>query len=114
MYYEFDRKDQVSSTGSSGEFSLSSAMPFVGFGASAFADNGIFADLYYEVAFSGSDSFEQNVGDGQRATFDVDWDRDEFSLTVGYTMTENFREMKKKRNFQLAPAIPAMGRELGG
>jgi hypothetical protein len=88
--------------GPSSKISFSDMMPFVGLGATAFADNGIYLDLYYQMAFSGSDndtieklqpsgnSFFDSTSQLVRTDISRDWDRDEFSLTLGYALTENF------------------------
>lgn len=81
---------------------LEDTLPFLGIGATLFFGDFYF-DLYGQSSFSGSDSsvllgntIEPDGGGSFnyvpfRRPIDSDWDRTEYSLTVGYAVTRQFK-----------------------
>ncbi len=77
------------------EFSFHDTMPFVGGGGTLFYGR-FYVDLYAQKAFDGEDEDTlDQIGRGGEAQFtsnDVrrDWDREEYSISFGYAVTDNF------------------------
>lgn len=104
MFYEFEQ-DPVFSFDSSGagdpqpgfalgNRTLSDVMPFVGGGLTLFV-NRFFLDVYAQGAFSGEDDDVQQNADIVNQTLtevrgNTDWDRQEYSASFGYSVTDNF------------------------
>jgi hypothetical protein len=68
-------------------------MPFVGGGATAFLDR-FFVDVYAQAAYDGEDTDTlQNAqifsNDFQNRKIDREWDRQEYSISGGYAVTDN-------------------------
>jgi hypothetical protein len=80
MYYKLDVEDT---------FAVDDTMPFVGGGATAFIDR-FYVDLYAQGAFSGNDDLQQIQGTTLSRAVTIDWDRAEYSASVGYSVTDNF------------------------
>jgi hypothetical protein len=106
MYYETTQDPVFSVLGSGGEvfgrpsseFNVSDIMPFIGGGATLFV-NRFFVDAYVQRAFSGDDqsTFDTllfdapDVGDiVTRQQLEDEWERDEYSISAGYAVTDNF------------------------
>ena len=94
MSYEFEKKPVVFLPGTSSSFKvssykLSSPMPFVNGGVTAFL-NSFFIDVYLQKAFSGSDraTYTQEFsGDlPYEQQIDSKFDRSEYSLSLGYAI----------------------------
>ncbi len=101
MDYKFEQKpisitdEETGDTVKDHGFKLVDALFFVGGGATLFADR-FFVDLYVQKAFSGSDRATNRYDDpalGERVnipTFDgivdVDFDREEYSVSIGYAV----------------------------
>lgn len=107
MYYEFEQQAAFSFTvpdpvnnptgvntrGASSKVSFSDVMPFVGGGATVFLDR-FFVDAYAQAAFNGKDTdtlqqaeFFTNVFENREIT--REWDRQEYSFSAGYAITDN-------------------------
>jgi hypothetical protein len=89
MDYEFEQKASTTPGGAIDQgFKLVSSMPFLGVGSTLFV-NQFFFDLYVQKAFSGSDSATNRL-DTEKKSFDFivdsDHERDEFSLSTGYSL----------------------------
>jgi hypothetical protein len=80
MYYKLDVEDT---------FAVDDTMPFVGGGATAFIDR-FYVDLYAQGAFSGNDDLQQIQGTTLSRAVTIDWDRAEYSASVGYSVTDNW------------------------
>lgn len=110
MYYEFQQDPLFSIRPGPGgpgvpgvftpssERSFSDLMPFVGGGATFFVDK-FFLDVYAQKAFSGNDqstfqglSFISDTAadTGFEQQQDADWDREEYAVSAGYSVTDNF------------------------
>ncbi len=94
MDYEYDQKAVTHNDGgSSSGYTLGSALPFVGGGVTAFQDK-FFLDIYLQKAFSGSDEATENLinidsqgtSSENSDSINADFDRDEYSFSVGYAL----------------------------
>ena len=76
------------------EYSVSDLMPLVGGGATVFTGR-FYLDVYAQKAFAGSDDAAQGFispaagGFTVLEQFDSDWDREEYSVSFGYRITDN-------------------------
>lgn len=107
MHYEFEQQASfrftvpdpennpagVQAFGPSSKISFSDVMPFVGGGVTAFL-NRFFVDVYAQAAFDGEDTdtlqraeFFSNVFENRK--INRKWDRQEYSFSAGYAVTDN-------------------------
>ncbi|MFZ0258290.1 MAG: hypothetical protein WAN46_22260 [Gammaproteobacteria bacterium] len=109
MYYEFEQEAQfkfivpdpennptgVVAFGPSSKVSFSDVMPFVGGGATLFIER-FFIDAYAQAAFDGEDQDTlQRVpsifnNDFENRQISRKWDRQEYSFSAGYALTDSF------------------------
>ena len=102
MDYEFEQKSAVDATDpeitvTDHGFKIVSAMPFIGAGATLFVDR-FFLDFYVQKALSGSDRASNPLdieGDdlsdfALNMVVDSEFERDEFSVSVGYALGRNW------------------------
>jgi hypothetical protein len=105
MYYQFEQDDQFDVVVFDGrqlsagltDITYSDVMPFIGGGATVFLDR-FYVDGYVQKAFSGNDVDIQDmktfatgpndiIGELRRTSTERDWDREEYSLSLGYSIT---------------------------
>jgi hypothetical protein len=105
MYYEFEQDPTFSlgrfpngnarRFGPISERSINDIMPFVG-GGTTLLVNRFYLDLYVQKAFSGDDQYTQAFLNPNNPLLafeqqvDNDWDREEYSLSLGYALTDSF------------------------
>jgi hypothetical protein len=94
MDYEFQKEEvgfegEGSPFGSVDGYKLSSSMPFVSGGLTTFL-NSFFIDLYLQSAFSGSDNFNNKKNANLEEEVDSYFERDEYSLSIGYGLGEHW------------------------
>jgi len=92
MDYQYEQKPITHSNGDkSSGYKLGSIMPFAGGGVTVFR-NKLFFDLYLQKAVSGSDQATLKFDDADDSSnfsdenIDSDFDREEYSLSLGYTI----------------------------
>lgn len=118
MDYAFEQKPASYNNGAGGVttnngLKLVSVMPFVGGGVTLFA-NQFFVDFYLQKAFLASDTatnpFETDKGSTWDVIVDSGFDRDEYSVSVGYAIGSHWALFggyrQAKTNFTDALAIP--------
>jgi len=118
MDYAFEQKPASYKNAGGGSttnkgLKLVSIMPFVGGGVTLFADR-FFVDFYIQKAFSASDTatnpYESDKGSEWDIIVDSEFDRDEYSVSVGYAIGSQwvffggYREAKT--NFTDSLVIP--------
>ncbi|HEX2244507.1 MAG TPA: hypothetical protein VHK27_14900 [Gammaproteobacteria bacterium] len=79
MYYNLDVENSID---------VNDTLPFIGGGVTTFIDR-VYVDLYAQGAFSGSDDIQQIQGTNVPGVT-LDWDRAEYSASVGYSVMDNF------------------------
>lgn len=95
--YQYKRETNVIRIGDSAPgfregIEVDDSMLFAGFGATASFGN-FFVDVSFQKSDKGEDDFTQTIVLGNQVTDDVsqrEMEREEFSLSVGYTITERF------------------------
>jgi len=92
MDYEYEQKPITLSNGDKNSgYKLGSIMPFAGGGITVFKDK-LFFDLYLQKAVSGSDQATLEFDEADDSSnfsdenIDSDFDREEYSLSLGYTV----------------------------
>ncbi|MBA3570608.1 MAG: hypothetical protein H0W34_01260 [Pyrinomonadaceae bacterium] len=85
MYYDFEYTEPAITIAGN------DTLPFVGGGVTAFVDK-FYVDVYAQGAFSGSDddTFTSEAPGLAAFTGQTDWDRAEYALSFGYSLTDSF------------------------
>jgi hypothetical protein len=96
MDYEY----KFGGSGGALDYKVSSNMPMANVGLTTFLDS-FFIDVYLQKAFSGSDKFREDLPhDGVEGSYSVDsyFDREEYSLSLGYQLGKSWAVFAGYRN----------------